>query len=232
MSHKITGTDKTALLCVIAILAATISGCTSPPQSLSRKDSRPAAAAAPSPSPTATPDRYKIGGDRGQAFYKRKEEFIKLPAKVQLTPEPYLKGKAAFYHYHVEPEKPKPDWWLVNNLDGHTHTFSYENVIRDVTALMPDEVETVVLWKCQQVRKGSYVVRDTGRSIPAYVWSSDLTIVDRTIPAVVYRKKFEGELYSIFGVESPILISADQDKVVSSSPDKAIYTFLGGLPRR
>jgi hypothetical protein len=66
------------------------------------------------PTPTGTPDLYKEDSDRRTAFEPREAEFIKLPAKVQLTKQPYIKGKVAFYNQDVEVgDKDKFGCWTI-----------------------------------------------------------------------------------------------------------------------
>ena len=153
----------------------------------------------------------------------------KLPARVQLTKEPYFKGKAAFYSYDVELKEPDHFWLLDNDLRGD---FSgYDLKIKDVTAQTPEEVETVVLRKCQQIRKGTYRIYSkttdaTLNTVPAYIWRCELTIVDRTIPAVIHRKKFESTL------EETGSATGREEEFDAGIPYEEIYDFLACLPRR
>lgn len=225
MSNKTSRTDKTAVLCVVTVLAAMTLSC-SPRQSLRGKDSQPNVAASPAASPidwAGIDERIRA---RRQAFADRKEELTKPPAKGQLTKEPYIKGKAAFYHYDVSPEEPKADGVLDNYLEGQrTFGIKYEKAILEANAKTPEEVETVVLQKCQPERSSLWNYGNSNRRLPLYLWNCELTIVDRTIPAVIYRKKFEGGL--------PTGPTVKEDKVISDSlPRKEMYAFLAGLPHK
>lgn len=239
MSNHPSSTDKTATLCAIAIFAAMALGC-SLPTLVSRSVAPPVASPSPSPTPKvtpkpsatptpfATPDKQVETRAKEFAFNVREDELRKLPARVQLTKEPYIRGKAAFYSYDVELGE-EPLWLLDNDLRGD---FSgYDQKIKDVTAQMPEEVETVVLRRCQQVRKGTYRIYSkatdaTLNTVPAYIWRCELTIVDRTIPAVIHRKRFESTL------EETGSATGHEEEFDAGIPYEEIYEFLAALPRR
>jgi hypothetical protein len=232
MPDKISGAKETPLVCSIAIFAAAVLGCALPP-SLTRSDPPPAAAASPSPSPpTPTPTRAMPNNEETEAkenaFEGKEKEFRKLPAKVQLTAQPYIRGKAAFYSNDVE--LGEDTYWMLDNVLSGVFS-SFDVKIKDVTAQAPDEVETVVLRNCRQARKGSYRIYtketdSTIKTVPAYIWRCELTIVDRTLSAVIHRKKFESKL------DKNISASGYESEVDAGIPYDEIYNFLGELPRK
>jgi hypothetical protein len=219
MKKQLTSANKTGLLLALAICGTMILGYSIFPSPAERN--RPVSDSAPRPAPA--PDVIKQTVEKRYAFAAKEAEFVKLPAKVQLTREPYLKGKAAFYFRDVETGK-KDKYWILDNKLNETLASGYETKIKDVTAQTPDEVETVVLGQCRQLRKGELVV--PGKIIPRYIWRCEVTIVDRTIGAVIHRKTFESRLEK----EAPV--NNDADKIEAPVPYSEIYGFLGGLPRR
>src|SRR5215203_6743651 len=108
-------------------------------------------------------------------------ELAKLPDKTQLTDEPYIKGKMA----------------IVRRDDGKSFYMFDPDLARygDDYARTPEEVQTVVLRVCQRTQKGVYKTNENPpRELPAFATDCDVTIVDRSIQAVIFKKHFDANL--------------------------------------
>jgi len=169
--------------------------------------------------PAATPTVIK--GD--ELFRPKREEFTKLPAKVQLTGQPYIKGKAVYYHRHIS---------LKDKSEKRMTAWVYQErtpFLSGVTAEKPEEVETVILEKCDEISLGSYARSFSGEkseTIPAFGWKCEITIVDKTIPAVIYRKTFQNKL------EEFKIISGSGKEDRAAPPSNEIGEFLKNLPQK
>ncbi|CAN5647885.1 hypothetical protein BH20ACI4_BH20ACI4_30630 [soil metagenome] len=87
----------------------------------------------------------------------------------------------------------------------------------------------MILEKCEEISLGSYNGSITGKDsekIPAYGWKCEITIVDKTIPAVVYRKTFQNKL------EELKLISGSGKEDRAAPPSNEIGEFLESLPQK
>jgi hypothetical protein len=156
-----------------------------------------------------------------ELFQPKAAEFSKLPAKVQLTSQPYIKGKAVYYHRHTS-LKDKSEKKMIAWVYQERTPF-----LSGVTAEKPEEVETVVLEKCDEISLGSYALGAGGKEkIPAFGWKCEITIVDKTIPAVIYRKTFQNKL------EEFKIISGSGKEDRESPPSNEIGEFLKNLPQK
>jgi hypothetical protein len=90
----------------------------------------------------------------------------------------------------------------------------------------PEEVGTVVLVKFRRQKFGTYTTSGEDH-IPGYVLIADLIIVDRSIPAIIYRRTFRGKRPEEF-----VDIRAGTDEIVGEDPREAISEFLEKLPRK
>jgi hypothetical protein len=170
----------------------------------------------PTPSPSATPKSV----ERQNLSQSKEAEFTKLPAKVQLAEEPYVKGKAVLYFQTVSLEKKakseKALWVYDKDINQRRFPFA-EN---------PEEVGTVILRKCKEISLGNYVKQFTEEKIPAYGWKCEITIVDKTVPAVISRKTFQTEL-------KEVAMTGKEDKEIRSAPPYIVMNkFLDDLPQK
>ena len=204
------GKNKSIVLVLIVIFGLMILGCSIlSKQNQGKSDSS-------SQSQKSEKDKLL---EKEKAFDTKKEQFTKLPEKVQLTQEPYLRGKLVYLTQSGN------YWDFQNNLGSGDRGGIHQKKIKDLIAQAPDEVTTVVLKpQCQSVRKGDYKV--SGKTVPSFIEKCELTIIDTTIPAVIYRKKMEGKL------DGEETVMAGSVEVVGRVYDEEIYTYLASLPRK
>lgn len=146
-------------------------------------------------------------------------DFASLPRRTQLANPPYLKGKLIVLAHTAEDKI------------AQLRTYSY---LSDINAGSPEEVTTVVLLNCRKVRAGTFVVYSTlqtiydlnNKRIPGFTQFCDLTIIDRTIPAVIYKKTFQGKPPG-----TDVSLSNSDKEVLGNEPVEEIKTFLSGLNR-
>lgn len=144
------------------------------------------------------------------------DDLTRVPPNVELTGEPYIKGKiAVFQVLGKKADNPKDKTYFLQNY--------YFREMGESYATAPEEVGTVALLDCKTLQKGAYKTSD-GRERPAMIEDCELTMIDRSKPAVIFKKKFEktpSEEATAYG-NSMALQSAQTD----------ILQFLKGLPKR
>ena len=192
---------------VVAVMIFLMSGCGS---SSKNKQSQQ-----PTPSPSQTPKTVEVEA----LFAPKKTELTKLPAKTQLTNEPYIKGKAVLYYQTLSLKKAEAE----NTPWVFDQQLSYKRV---PAARNPEEVGTVILRKCSEISLGSYEKQITEEKIPVYGGKCEVTIIDKTISAVIYRKSFQTQL------NDHKIIGKDDKEIRESPPYIEIYNFLESLPQK
>ncbi len=149
------------------------------------------------------------------------DEWARLAPPVKLVKEPYIKGKMVIVYRRADD---------INEL--------HENDViglGELNAQTPAEVGTVVQTDCFQVRRGNYVTKDADKKqIPAYVSECEIGIIDLSMPATIYRKKFENTelLDEINSTNIDWETVKRKNKVVAVEPQGAIRDFLLSLPRK
>jgi hypothetical protein len=170
----------------------------------------------PTPSPSETPKKVEAK----DLFAPKEAELTKLPAKTQLTKEPYIKGKPVTYYQGISIEKKAKGekvFWLFQQDEAYTKTAAAQN---------PEEVGTVILQKCEEIPIGSYEKQFTEEKIPAYGWKCEVTIIDKTIAAVIHRKTFQSPL------RKSVPIREAAKEVREPPPSVEMKDFLNSLPQK
>jgi len=142
-------------------------------------------------------------------------DLTKIPTKVELTNQPYIKGKIAVFQALEKKAAYETGVYLMQP--------SYFREMKDNYATTPEEVGTVALVNCKTVQKGVYK-SDNGREYPAMVEDCDLTMIDRSKAAVVFKKSFEKTPTEDRRVTGNF--------VVTQSAQSDVLEFLNSLPRR
>ena len=138
-----------------------------------------------------------------------------VPAKTELAAAPYVKGKIAVFQAHGTKGAGGKDINYVTQI-AHFRELS------DIYATTPEEVGTVALLNCKTTQKGVYKT-DDGKELPAQAEDCELTMIDRSKAAVIFRKMFE---------KTPSQESrAYGNTVARESAQTDILQFLKGLPR-
>ena len=169
------------------------------------------------PEPTATPKP-----DESKPFRGLEAELTKVPGTVRLSGDGYIKGKTARFLQSISREnKDKKD----------KVTWSYDPYLDSVQrALTPADVGTVVLQKCVEVQMGvfqeSLGFTNVGDKVPAFGWKCDVTVIDKTVPAVVGRKSFESEIKELETVRE------GAKEIKRSPPLVEINNYLKALPKK
>lgn len=165
-------------------------------------------------------------------IYEKRAELGSAPKTVQLTTEPYLKGKVLF----LKTRKSQPPN-IVNPppvLDKYSPPPppSDADQMKDILASSLDEIGTIVLIEdelyedgCSEVDKSLYTT-EGGKPVIGSAQVCEVTIIDRSIPAVIFKKKFEGKL------KDKAVMREDRGYVLAKVETKEIYDFLASLPRK
>ena len=142
-------------------------------------------------------------------------DLTKIPAKVALTTDPYVHGKIAVFQALEKKSADEASVYFMQPL--------YYREMSDNFATKPNEVGTVALVSCQTSQKGLYKT-DDGKEYPAMVEDCDVTMIDRSQQAVVYKKHFEATPSD--------RTAAIANSVSKQSSQKDIAEFLKGLPKK
>jgi len=166
------------------------------------------------------------------------DEFGKLPKKVQIGAQPYLKGKLFVvearekYFHAYDPSTTGCRFSKECSSDAGCSATSVD-VFQDIRARSPEEVQTVALITCRKVKRGDYEQvsgAKKGEKVPGYDMNCDLVLVDHTIPAVIYKKTFNSELLAF--EDSSGLAHTGEKELVARTPHREMDSFLLGLPRK
>ncbi|MFN2494140.1 MAG: hypothetical protein ABR501_14790 [Pyrinomonadaceae bacterium] len=156
-----------------------------------------------------------------QSLKPSADAWAKMAPPLKLVKEPYLKGKVVIVYRRAND---------INEL--------HENDViglGELHAQTPAEVQTLIQTDCFEVRRGNYITKDAEKKqIPAYVSECEVAVIDLSMPATIYRKKFENTelLDEINSTNVDWETIKRKNKVVAPEPQGAIRDFLLSLPRR
>ncbi len=166
------------------------------------------------------------------------DEYAKLPKKLQIIAQPYLKGKI----------------FVVESREKYFHAYDFTSTgcrfskecrsdagcsptsvdkFQDVRARTIEEVQTVALISCRKVKRADYERMSGSKKdekIPGYDIACELVLVDRTIPAVIHKKTFNSELLA-FEEGSSLALNGGKE-LVARTPYDEMDSFLLALPRK
>lgn len=165
------------------------------------------------------------------------DNLARLPSKTQLTSEPYLKGKLFVVetrdkqNYASDTSGPGCRMSKDCSRDAGCSPTSFDK-FTDVRARSIAEVGTVALIECRKIKHGEFVKTgsSSGEKVPGYDISCNLTLVDRSIPAVIYKKTFDSKLLMVEDQTSVALTGTKE--LVARTPTSEMDEFLLKLPRR
>ena len=146
-------------------------------------------------------------------------EISQIPAQEQLTKTPYRKGSQLPLLEKMESEK---DYQLTGGIveDFSTGEYPAANTLSIA----------YVDYKKEQV--DTYTVPEDKTTVPGYIMVGNLTLVDNSIPAVIYRKTFRGEKAKGLTDNNTVFIPKGSKEVVGKKPTDEIRKFLDALPRK
>ena len=138
-----------------------------------------------------------------------------VPAKTELVAEPYVKGKIAVFQAMGSKGSAAKD-------NTYFSQIGYFRELEEFYATTPEEVGTVALMHCKTTQKGVYKT-DDGKEFPAEAEDCELTMVDRSKAAVVFKRMFE---------KAPSRErKAYGNSMTRESAQTEVLQFLKGLPR-
>ena len=148
---------------------------------------------------------------------KRSESFAKFTAPEKLSSEAYVKAPVVIV-------------WI--GADGKTEI--RENNINRIKnhAKSAEEAQSVFKIKCSEIPTGEYVFKDESKaSVPAFSTKCETELLDKTIPALIFRKTFENKELKD-SIKAGRITGSVPEKVVAPIPEKEIEDFIYFLPRR
>ncbi len=152
------------------------------------------------------------------ALIMKDAEFSKIPPTTKLTKQPYINGKI-----RILAKEP--------SLPGYR---GYDlKIYEERLAKSPEEVGTIVLLDFKQNRFGTYeevspIPGNKPVRVNGYFWTCEMTVIDRSIPAVIYKETFKGNKPDQF-------VRADEkstDSVNGTKPDASVTYFLNSTPMK
>lgn len=146
---------------------------------------------------------------------KRGDEFAKMTAPVKLAKEPYLKGKVVIVYTWADGKNEIQENDIQRKLYHAQSVTDYQSVFKV---------------KCSEIPAGTYVFESKGKEVPAFTVRCDSEIIDKTIPAVVFKKTFENTKLPETVKEGRF--TGIPDKVVSDLPTREIDDFLYELGKK
>jgi len=197
------------LASVVLLLVMLVLGCTSGRQS----------------NDTSNAGKPKDPKEEAKArFESMKPDYAKLPDTVRLTNAPYIKGKMVYLWNRTLPGGGE-------EITINTGYLDETSKLSALYAKTPEEVQTVVLQLCKRVDSGKVYVDPlkpeiAQRPLPALIWKCEITLVDRTIPAVIHKRDIQSKL------PQTITVRDTQKEGGGPPPWQEVGDFLLGLPRR
>jgi hypothetical protein len=187
-------------------------------------------------------ERERLARENMARLRSTADEYSRLLSKTQLAREPYLKNKLVILEQSQSSktlegkklddfDKNRERSWNIYELDSSSYTGGYTKLKeKKLLALSPEEVGTIVFLKFRVDKVGMYNLssgEEKVGTIPAFQWSCDLTLVDRSIPAIVYKKNFKGEEPEFYK-----RVSSNTTHIAGPKPNKEIDEFLSNLPQK
>lgn len=146
-------------------------------------------------------------------------EYEKLPELTQLTEKPYIKGKM-----------------IVIDKSGIRSRVRYKEVEGLPCIISPidspmiarraEDIGAIVFLETREEQAGWYTDYKKKAKMPGYISVIDVTIVDHTIPAIIYKKSVKGKLTRYVTLTKPT------DTVSNPPPLGDVVSFLNKLPRK
>ena len=146
-------------------------------------------------------------------------ELAQIPGKEQLTKTPY---RDTLGPYILERQASGPyKFYVPPALDLTTGE------------LPPANTLIVALVDYKKVDDGPYVLVEKNITIPGFRLDAEVTLIDHTIPAVIYKKTFKGEKPKpSLSNTNELYIKEGDREVLGKKPFEEIRTFLAELPFR
>lgn len=179
---------------------------------------------------TSSPKKERTAEEKSkqegfEALDSKKAEYSAIPAKQQLSKEPYRKKQLLVFGFDPQ-EKGKGNAWRRNffgtdKMGSTLYSKDYE-ALEFKLAKNPEEVGIIALIpECTSVDGGKY--SSGGSSIAASKERCEVILIDPELSAVVYRKVFEAEM------DSSKTVDSRQTSVTGRVDGKKIIEFLDSL---
>lgn len=151
-----------------------------------------------------------------QAYTQNIPAYAQLPQRTRLTNDPRVRGQLII----LEREEPNTEF----SLSPRT-SFTPQDPVPS------PETVTVALVVYRRQSAGTYTAVNGNASLPAYRVNAELTLIDRTIPAIIHRRTFRGEEPGRAATGEDRYASArpGQTEILGERPD--VLGYVQSLPR-
>ena len=115
--------------------------------------------------------------DLRENFVVKAGELSKVPAKTELSPEPFIMGKLVV---------------LTNSGNGFSISDTFFDELKEVHARKPEDVGTVALLDCKKEKDGVYVSKtNPNDKVDAFKTRCEPSLIDRVAQTLYFKKMFE-----------------------------------------
>jgi hypothetical protein len=150
----------------------------------------------------------------------------KLSNRVKLAKQPYIKGKVLIARQIFSDISSTEKDNGINVFEKEVERYG---LTPDSAAESYNEAETIVQITCSKGEKlGDYVTKDAEQKrFPAYAANCKVSVIDKTIPAIIAQKNFVGKDLS----DEREFTESDKE-VRAVPPSVEIGDFIKSLPKR
>ena len=205
-------------LCLLATLSAACGSSENNSAQTGYYNQSNAASNANAAADAAYQKQQREAAERSRRLDALAEELVAVKTR-RLTGRPYIRGKVLVVEKEEDGEPS-----VVTNPGGE---FDTDKPGPDIYAEAPEHVGTLALLHYKKVEIPNVWYETTkGDTLLAFRWDCELTLIDRTIPAVVYKKTFRGKM-----PDEHVTVRSYEYEIVGELPD-GMWKFLEGLPQQ
>lgn len=154
--------------------------------------------------------------NKSEGTERLRTELSKIPSREMLTKTPYTKTGVIY---------------ILERENNGEYKFYVPPVEDSTTGEMPAAntlMAALVEYKKEPGEPFKIIEQD--RIVPSFILNAEVTLIDHTIPAVIYRKTFKGEKPKGRLGASTISIQEGEDEVLGEKPLEQVRKFLNNLP--
>lgn len=154
------------------------------------------------------------------------DELMKLDPPVKLAKEPFIKGKVLIAKQIFSNKLTSENLTGVNVFEKDVEKYG---LTKDSVAGSYNQAETIIQIACSKgERIGDYTTKDAEqKKFPAYALNCKISVIDKTIPAIIARKNLVGT--TLYEQET---FSSSEKEIIAVPPYDEMQNFIKGLVRR
>ncbi len=156
--------------------------------------------------------------NKSEGTERLQTELSKIPSQEMLTKTPYKNQTGVIY--------------ILERENNGEYKFYFPPVEDSSTGEMPAANTLMAALVDYKKEPGEpFKIIEQDRIVPSFILNAEVTLIDHTIPAVIYRKTFKGEKPKArFGNSNTVYIKEGEDEVLGEKPLEEVRKFLNNLP--